>query len=256
MKVITASLLTLAFLLMTFSSCRKKPAEFVLKDMATFDRAYISLYYFVETNQMGLAQKSVFHLDQAWQKFQGRYINIFPECEEYREAFRMTDAWLSEAYQSIDEGNEVAAFVYLDNVRYQMIEWRSLHDLDYILDGVWDFETSLYLVEEIASDPMLCLLDYCEFEALVKELNLSWKNLDMTYEEVEYFGITYTEYLTNLNRKDELKNSLIEFNRAVSTAEGEYVAEKALQIKEAYLNYLSGFGNFLIYKTHYATLGM
>ncbi len=254
MKFITAPLLTLAFLLIPISSCRETPAEFVLKDMATFDRAFIPVYFFVETNQMELAKKSIFHLNQAWQKFRGRYINIFPEWEEYREAFRMTDAWLSEAYQSIDADNTVAAFVYLDNVRYQMIEWRSLHDLDYLLDDVWDFETSLYLVEEVASDPMLCLLDYCEFEALVEELNLSWKNLDMTYEDVEYFGITFSEYLTNMNQKDRLKNSLIEFNRAVSTAEGAYVAQKALQMKEAYLNYLSGFGNFLIYKTHYANL--
>ena len=254
MKFIKIPFITLIFLLTTMTGCRETPVEFVLKDMAAFDRAYISVYYFVETNQMGLAQKSIFHLDQAWQKFAGRYSNVFPECEEYREAFRMTDAWLAEAYLSIDEGNKIAAFVYLDNVRYQMIEWRSLHDLDYVLDGVWDFENSVYLVEEVAVDPMLCLLDYCEFEALVEELNLSWKNLDMTYDDIAYFGINYTDYLTNLNRKDNLKNSLIEFNRAVTTADGHYVAEKAKLMKAAYLDYLAGFGNFLIYKTHYATL--
>lgn len=254
MKFIKIPFITLALLFITITSCKVPPAEFVLKDMATFDRAFISVYYFVETNQMDLAQKSIFHLNNAWEKYHGKYANIFPECEEYREAFRMTDAWLTEAYRSIDEGNKIAAYVYLDNVRYQMVEWRSLHDLDYVLDGMWDFETSVYLVEEVATDPMLCLLDYCEFEALVEELNLSWKNLDMTYNDVAYFGIPYTDFLANLNRKDNLKNSLIEFNRAVTTAEGHYVAEKAVLMKTAYLDYLAGFGNFLIYKTHYATL--
>jgi len=254
MKFITIPFITLILLLITITGCRETPAEFVLKDMASFDRAYISVYYFVEINQMELAQKSIFHLNHVWQKYRVKYANIFSECEEYREAFRMTDAWLSEAYRSIESGNRVAAFVYLDNVRYQMIEWRSLHDLDYVLDGVWDFETSVYLVEEVATDPMLCLLDYCEFEALVEELNLSWKNLDMTYKDLDYFGITYSDYLKNLNRKDNLKNSLIEFNLAVTTADGHYVAEKAVLMKAAYLDYLAGFGNFLIYKTHYATL--
>ncbi len=254
MKLLTAPLLTLVFLLMTISSCRETPANLVLKDMANFDRAFIPVYFFVETNQMALAQKSVFHLNQAWQKFQKRYANLHLQDENYQEAFRMTDAWLSEAYQSIDAGNIVAAYVYLDNVRYQMVEWRSLYDLDYLLDGIWDFETSVYLVEEAASDPMLCLLDYCEFEALVEELNLSWKNLEISQKEVEKLGILEIDFLKILHQKDILKNSLVEFNHAVTTAEGYYIAEKALLMKAAYLDYLAGFGNFLIYKTHYATL--
>jgi hypothetical protein len=254
MKIIIAPFLTLAFLLMNVNACQETPEQFILQDMAAFDQAFIPVYFFVETNQMTLAKKSIFHLNQAWQKFRGRYGNLYPESVDYQEAIRMTDVWLSEAYLSIGEPNTIAAFLYLDNVKYQMIEWRSLHDLDYILDSIWDFENSIYLVEEVASDPMLCLLDYCEFEALVEELNLSWKYLNMTYLEMKDFGINDDAYFKILTRKDQLKNSLIEFNRAVETAEGYYVAEKAQQMKLAYLNYLAGFGDFLIYKTHYAAL--
>lgn len=248
------SLLLFVFLFSLASSCEENNANVLLQDMAEFDKAYIPVLYYVRQGEMDNAKKSVFFLNHSWQKVNRKYKDLNPENDDWQEIFRMTDAWLSDAYYSIDAMQRKEAYIFLDHVRYQMLDLRAKNNLDYYLDDVWEFEAALDLVEEVAVDQMLCLLDYCEFEDIVKDMNEQWGIVNNAKVDATLFDLN-TENLKSLNsQKKKLHEAIIVFNQAVEEMEGENLAMTATFLKQAYLEYLAGFGDFISSKHYYASL--
>ncbi|MFK8006305.1 MAG: hypothetical protein AB8H03_08045 [Saprospiraceae bacterium] len=244
-------------LICSANSCEQKILEVenvLLQDMANFDKAFIPVLYYVRQGEMDNAKKSVFFLNHAWQKFQGKYKNAQPENDNWQEIFRMTDAWLSDAYFSIEARMPQDAYIFLDHVRYQLMEFRRQEQLNYFLDNVWEFEASLDLAEEVAVDQMLCLLDYGEFEKLVEMVNQDWTKLNRPKNIATLFELDEAKMKILDSRKQKLKFTLLEFNQAVEEAEGENLAITATFFKQAYLDYLACFGDFISSKHYYATL--
>lgn len=236
------------------SSCKEEVENVLINDMANFDKAYIPVLYYVRQGEMENAKKSVFFLNHAWQKIKHKYKNVQPQNDDWQETFRMTDAWLADAYFSIDAMMPQDAYIFLDHVRYQFIDLREQQQLDYFLDEVWEFEASLDLAEEIAVDQMLCLLEYNEFEALVEDVNKDWKKLDHPKTIAKLFDLNEEEMKNIKSKKQKIKTTLIEFNQAVEEAEGENIAMTATFLKQAYLEYLACFGDFISSKHYYAQL--
>lgn len=248
------SFLLFVFLLSMSSSCEDENVNVMLHDMAEFDKAYIPVLYYVRQGEMDNAKRSVFFLNHSWQKVNRKYKNLNPGNDDWEEAFRMTDAWLSDAYFSIDAVQPKDAYIFLDHVRYQMMELRSQHDIDYYLDNVWEFEASLDLAEEVAIDQMLCLLDYCEFEDIVKDMNEQWKIVEEAKFDAELFNLDPEDLKVLNNQKEKLQEAIIVFNQAVEEMEGENLAMTATFLRQAYLEYLAGFGDFISSKHYYASL--
>ncbi|MFK7773122.1 MAG: hypothetical protein AB8F94_13325 [Saprospiraceae bacterium] len=248
------SLLLFVFLFSLASSCEEENVNVLLQDMAEFDKAYIPVLYYVRQGEMANAKKSVFFLNHSWQKINRKYKNLNPENDDWQEAFRMTDAWLSDAYFSIDAMQPRDAYIFLDHVRYQMLELRIQNGIDYYLDDVWEFEASLDLVEEVAVDQMLCLLDYSEFEEIVKDLNEQWNIVKKAKVDGELFDLDADGLIALKNQKKKMQEAIIVFNQAVEEMEGENLAMTATFLRQAYLEYLAGFGDFISSKHYYAGL--
>ena len=247
------SLLLFVLLISLASSCEEENVNIMLQDMAEFDKAYIPVLYYVRQGEMDNAKKSVFFLNHSWQKVNRKYKNRNPENDDWQEAFRMTDAWLSDAYFSIDAMRPKDAYIFLDHVRYQMMELRNQNDIDYYLDDVWEFEARLDLAEEVAVDQMLCLLDYCEFEEIVKDLNEQWEIVQQAKVDAKLFDLDAEDLKILKDQRKKLQEAIIVFNQAVEEMEGENLAMTATFLRQAYLEYLAGFGDFISSKHYYAS---
>ncbi len=254
MKSIYQIILVFVFIISTGSSCEKKEVNVLLQDMASFDRAFIPVLFYVRHGEMDNARKSVFFLNHTWKRFNEKYKNLNPENDNWGEAFRMADAWLSDAYTSIDASSPEDTYIFLDHVRYQMVELREQNNFEYFLDDVWEFEARLDLVEEVAVDQMLCLLDYCEFEYLVADMNDAWEVVEPTIVDVELFGLDGKKIKELNYNESKLKSALREFNLAVEEADGENLAVTAAFLRVAYLDYLSSYGDFISSKSYFASL--
>ena len=55
------------------------------------------------------------------------------------------------------------------------------------------------------------------------------------------------------NKKEKLQAAIIVFNQAVEEMEGENLAMTATFLRQAYLEYLAGFGDFISSKHYYAS---
>lgn len=250
----TYGMLLFIFFFSLASSCEKDNVNVMLSDLAKFDEAFVPVLYYVQQDELDNAKRAVFFLNHSWQKLNRKYKNQFPENDDWNETFRMTDAWLTDAYHSINEMQQKEAYIFLDHVRYQMIELRSQNDLKYYLDEVWEFEASLDVAEEVAVDQMLCLLDYCEFEEIVDDLNEQWTVLMHKKVDYKLFEMNGDEIDQLQKQKKKLSEALVVFNQAVEEMEGENLAMTATFLRQAYLEYLANFGDFVSSKHYYASL--
>lgn len=254
MKSLYKVILLFTLLISSANSCEDKEVNVLLQDMAEFDRAFIPVLFYVRHGEMDNARKSVFFLNHNWQQFQNSYQDLIPDNDDWKENFRMTDAWLSDAYAAIDANAPEDAYIFLDHVRYQMMDVRTQNKWDYFLDDVWEFEARLDVVEEAAVDQMMCLLEYCEFEDLVRDMNMAWKDVKVTNKDKNLFEMEEEEIKMFRSKQEEIEDALKHFNIAVAEAEGENLAIAATFLRVAYLDYLSSFGDFISAKHYYATL--
>lgn len=264
-KYLMKSIYKIAFLVVVFismaNSCVEQNgrlsndnSDTLIQDMVDFDKAYIPVLYYVRKGELDHAKRAVFYLNHSWQRVNKRYKYLYPQNDDWQEGFRMTDNWLSDAYNAIDGVQPNDAFIFMDHVRYQFIELRFQNKMNYFLDDVWDLEASLDLVEEVAVDHMLCLLEYCEFEELVSDLNESWRTVRKNKIDKGLFDFDKNQSDLLKVRTHKFEIALLDLNQAVEVAEGEDISIAAALLTEAYLEYLYCFGDFISSKHYYAAL--
>lgn len=236
------------------SSCEEKVENSLTKDMVELDKSFVPVMYFVLQGDLREAKKSSFFLKHTWGKMERKYKVLHPENDDWQESIRMTTAWLADAITAIDSNVQQDAFIFLDHVRYQLIELRRQQDIDYYLDYVWEFEASLDVVEEVAVDQMLCLLEYCEFEELVEDVNFAFQELKKAELDATLFEFEKIDLAEIRLREKRIAIALDNFNRAVAEADGEEVAVTVTLLDQAYIDYLHSFGDFVNSQSYFAGL--
>lgn len=254
MKLYYKILVLFTLIVSTASSCEEKNVNVMLNDMAKFDRAFIPVLFYVRNGEMDNAKRSVFFLNHSWQQFNNKYKGLLPDSDDWQESFRKTDAWLSDAYTSIDANAPLESYIFLDHVRYQLMDIREQNEWEYFLDDIWEFEARIDLVEEVAVDQMMCLLDYCEFEDLVDDMNIAWEAIQIKNEDKVLFDMDEKDLKMLKFNRQRLEGAIRAFNIAVAEAEGENLAIAATFLQVAYLDYMSSFGDFISSKSYFASI--
>ena len=234
-------------------SCEDKTEAILHEDMVEFDKSFVPVLYHVWNDDLASAKRASFFLDYSWQKFNSKYQKIANKENDIDEDLRMAQAWLGDAFTAIDNNCQEASYVYLDHVRFQLMDIRRKQKVSYYMDFVWEFEAALDLVLEPAGDLMLDLLDYCEFKDLISEMNYAWHQLNLAYFDETRFGFDDHKTFYYNFRKKQLKSALKDFNESFEIGDGEEIAIKASILEEAYLDYLFVFGDFTTSNTHFAT---
>ncbi len=238
-------------LLLTTVSCNNN--THIKKDMAGFDRAFIPVFYNTTLGDFKAAQNAMYVLRGKWQHYQSDFHPKAGESEDWKETIRMIGAWLEETECALEEGDAYRALIQLDHARYELVDLRLRANIDdYYLDYLWDFEMSMYAVIDVANDQMIDLLEFNEFEVLVKEVQMAWKDLDERDLNKRLFDL-HRGKLPEWNfRKERLGHTVKLLLEAVETADRCLFADAALDIEPAYLDYMAMFGNFEAVETYYA----
>ena len=245
-------LLIVMFILMA-GSCEEKAEAVLHKDMVEFDKSFVPVIYHVWNDDLEMAKRASIFLDYSWKEFNKKYQKYSTEENNIDEDLRMSQAWLGDAFTAIDNNCREAAYVYLDHVRFQLMDIRRKQKISYYMDFVWEFEAALDLVLEPSGDLMYCLLDQCEFNDLVSEMNYAWHQMNLAYFDADRFGFDDNKIFFYNFRRKKLKTAIKDFNKAFEFGDGEEIAVKASVLEVAYLDFLYCFGDFTSSKTHFAT---
>ena len=157
--------------------------------MVHFDQAFIPVFFYVWKGDMVHAKSAVFSLSTKWQTLRHQTQRVLPEDLDWQEGLRRTDRWLSDAIMSIDDNRQEYALAELDHIRYELAEIRRHKGIPYYLDDLYEFHGNTEEVYDVASDDMLCLLEWKEFETLVIKLNQQWQAIQKKPIDTDLFEI-------------------------------------------------------------------
>ena len=209
-----------------------------------FDKAFIPTWYYVGLQNVDEAKSSVFYLSFEWQQLENRYGKHLPGDEDWQETFRRVNDWLDEAFRAIDGNCFELAYNQLDHVRYEMMDLRRRHQIDYYLDYLFDFEDTMNEVLEVANDDMLCLMEWNEFESLVHRMNAQWQRALRQEIDGELFKLDPLK-LRHLQSNQQLVTSELQaFDEAMKTGDQCEVILAGESLRPAYMQVLTKFGNF------------
>lgn len=226
----------------------------VQEDLLQFDQAYIPTFVYVYQGDMAAAKRAVLFLDKEWRKVLPQYKNHFGDNEDSRGHLQQMECWLADAYDAIEEGNQMYALNQLDQARYELYELTKAHHIDYFLDAVWEFEAILDVMVETTSDPMLCLLEWSEFLELVEDMEQSWELVLRNKLNEKQFDFDLEKMLLLYQDQLDLTEAIVDFKEAVECADAQVFVPKARAIVLPFFTYLSRFGNFAATPSNFASI--
>lgn len=175
-----------------------KPVD-VRQVMVRFDQAFIPLWFSTELGDVQSARATVAYTEFRWQQMERTLRLVLPEGGWTNHLDR-TEGWLTDAYWAVQQGDLVLAAVELDHARFELMAMRrQLGVLDYYPDQLYQLHASLDILAEISEDPKLCLLDWHEFERLVKQAQSDWALLRDRQPDAGVYELA-TDQIQELNR--------------------------------------------------------
>jgi len=229
------------FFALTFNSCISLSVQ---KSMVHFDQAFIPVFFHVWKGDMVSAKSAVFNMSTQWQQLYHNAQKNLPEDVDWQEGFRRTDVWLDDAMTFIDGNMQEYALAELDHARYELSEIRGFKGIPYYLDDLYDFQGNTAEVYDVASDDMLCLLEWGEFEKLVKDLDQQWKNIEnkpfnnvlFEIDKIEKGRMVLMQKMIGLQMEDVMN--------ALDCGDHFAVAERAKTVEITFMKMLCIFGHF------------
>jgi hypothetical protein len=214
----------------------EKTKKIVIKEkMIDYDRQFLPYLYYTTVGDSQGVKQSIDGLTNAWDTLEEELVEACDVSYNSENLF-ISKQWLFDSFLSTDD--IVHQFVCMDLSRFYLMEIRRDLEIEYCLDYLWEFEASLDLVHEPATDPMLCLLEFCELSSLVNDLNNDWKRFD-EFAPGNYFFETMGISKEKLEiEKSKLEFALYDFNMSMETAMIEKIAVEVRKLDIAYNNFL------------------
>ncbi|MEL6867092.1 MAG: hypothetical protein AAFP19_21895 [Bacteroidota bacterium] len=239
-----------ASLLLLNSACHSSDLR---DEMVRFDRTYVPVLYYVHLGDVDRAERAALVMDSYWKKLRKNYDQQNRELD-WGGRWALVDGWIAGSKQALEEKDLFLAYNQLDHIRYELMVLRSQQAIPYYLDYLWDFEASMDMAVETALDPMLCLMEYKEFQALTQDLKTAW-------QEVVDFPLDHRIYLLDAQVRMELAYSRKEMTGLINTfvdavEEGDHLEAACLarELPPAYLDVLAPHGDMEASMVHYARI--
>lgn len=165
------------FLTLFILACQPTGKE-VAKQMASFDRVFIPVFYATYNQSPTDLPLQLHQLEASWKDLEKVCRQHLKDKADWKYSVDIIEQWLGEASIALKSQNWKEGYNKLDHIRYEMMQIRECNGIPYYLDKVWNLQLAFELVQEAANDPMLCQLSWQEFRGLVNGMNRQWEMLN------------------------------------------------------------------------------
>jgi hypothetical protein len=210
------------FLLVGIQSCQPNHLE---RDMAAFDKVFIPLFYYTYQHDALRVQKYIPQVEQEWTRLRNKYQQARTQPDDtWKYSVEIIDQWMEEGLAAINDHDWKEGALKLDHIRYELMQIRECEQIPYYLDRVWDFQMAFEMVQEIANDPMLCLMPWDEFEQLLDDMDHYWKKLKEDKPRTDTFSLDREQKKKLEKLKTEIGNQLEDLKAISDCADREEIA--------------------------------
>ena len=215
----------------------------IQEDIIELDKRFIPVWYYASKMDLENAVAANQLLQAEWNHFSSNYQSLETADRLWKESFDLIGAWINESNKALKDGNIQLAFVQLDHVKYEWINFKLQFGFNYFLDDLYDLHESIAWVREIVLDDKLCLLEWNELEFLVQTVIQNWDSFDpVTHEDLEMVKINNREEVDEKSK--QIMIALSKLQKATDTADQCQVQDVALPAEMAALELIRCFGNF------------
>ena len=215
----------------------------VIDDMVKLDRAYIPTIYFLHQKDTSKAQLAYNAFYKEWQNLSKGYRKAYME-EDWSHTISLIDGHIRKSGDAFQKKDHYWALCHLENARFEWTDLRRRYNIRYYIDYMYEFQVAWDVVIETVNDPVLCWLQWNEFEKQVEDAETAWKSLMNQPLDNELFNFTDAEKEQFFLLREKTNDTWKAFKKEMDCANREYIAVTANDMTKQFIEFLNHFGQF------------
>lgn len=215
----------------------------IIDDMVAVDKAYIPTAYYVREGNLPKAKLAMIELQRKWNQLD-LAVKAQYENEDWIETFGKIEVYLDKADAALKEQDLFWMQCQLENARFEWNDLRIRYGIDYHIDYMYDFQVAWDLVKETVNDPVLCWLEWQEFEAQVVDADQAYQAMVLQTIDWELIEADQRKIEAYRLFKDALDVAWKDFKYEMECAHREQLAVAANVVTKQFEGMLNLFGDF------------
>jgi hypothetical protein len=150
---------------------------------------------------------------------------------------------IAEFKKSLNKPIHRPYYIYLENMRLNLYPYLFQNNNNHYIFELWELQSSLLDVVNIAQDQMMDLYEWGEFIDKVSCMNENWSKIyklspSFQFLQDDPFTLKYHALM-----KNQLRQRILAFNQAINSENGDLdiLIAEAKNLENAYYNYLKSF---------------
>lgn len=246
-KIVAHLLLFLVLL-----GCAREPIQHnILRSMAEFDRIYIPALLFTNLQKQRESEIALERLSREWNGFNRKFYGV-----KFKYGVNITDRFWKEDFERVNtlittaevlviEEKLPEAYGKLEKVRIAFRELRHRNGLDYFLDGIHEFHSSMeQILLTLRGKDNLTDKDLDGLRSLFKQAQASWAKVARSEVDPELFGFDPEKIKAIRKRVKDEEMMLAGFAAALSSKDTDNIFQAATDLKPNFVVLYKAFGDF------------
>lgn len=220
----------------------------LLKDMVTFDKAYIPALVYTNAAKQDSSQIAMSHLLPAWDKFKADNENPFKDDKQWDGDMEMINHLIDEADTLVVKDSSLnEAHLKLELVRDIFLSMRERHSIEYYPDNLITFHALMEGIVTTVQDTKPADLSQEKIERisiLLPQATSTWQNVEQSKFDRALFGFSDQKAQTLNKLVKQEQASLDALKNALDSGDKSAVIKAAKAIKPAFVKIYMLFGDF------------
>lgn len=214
----------------------------VTHEMSKFDKAFVPVWYFVQSNNAKQAENHAYYLEQKWYDLKDNYQDVIGAEIVWEDTYNCVDELLISAFHNIEYHDIENAKYDLEGVQFELMELRTRYGIDYLLDYVWEFQMTYDLIKTLTNEQYY-YREWHEFDCLVEEMNYTWNDL-LKAENNQFWNSS--EQQTWRKCRTKISTLLFQYNGLLQqdTIDETLAIQRINDIEPVLLEMIQLFGDF------------
>ena len=186
----------------------------VKQEMALLDEAFIPLNYYLKYNHNDKIQSSFLLFSKRWEQLKSKYQKGYSN-DDWEDTFSRIDGFVDKVREEFSKDDNEQGHLILEDIQFELVNLRQRYGINYYLDYLYLFQSDWKVVLEIVNDPVLCWLEWNEFEDQVNKTSERWflasnakiewetysfnaKEIDLFHQQIKVFEFTFDCFIDEM----------------------------------------------------------
>jgi hypothetical protein len=219
----------------------------LLDSFAKLDQAYVPALALTKMGTPEASKKALGNLERRWQGFRQQYVHAFPDDAQWKTDFESVGKAIGEATEHLAAGRQLDAHESLEAIREILLEARRRNGMDYYLDRLTEFHTTMeeiVLAVKVERPADLSEDKIAEIRKLADRAVKQWDQVKSAPFHVQRFGFNDQKLAKRKQLLQAETNALDKLQQALAAEDRAQIIATGTAIKPIFAQSFMLFGTF------------